>query len=137
MAKQTPILVKSCTGDTALLANTVVVASTVNPSSNVQLPAAAGARFIVGVTQQNSDNQFVAATLVQGIVQCRFLTGTAIVIGDIIKIADIFGRVTKAVPAAPGAAVRGQVGIAFSVKAAGDATDTLVDVLLEIGVVLE
>jgi len=134
MARQTPVLVKTYTGDTALPINTVVVASGTN-AGNVSLPGAAGALGIIGVTQQPSDNQNVAPVVQVGIVQCRFLTGTAIAFGNYVKIADVFGRVTKSTPGSTTA--KGLVGTAMSAKAAGDATDTLIDVLFTPGVILE
>lgn len=137
MAKQTPVLVKSFPGDTQIAANTVVVKSGTN-TNNVMLPGAAGAAGIIGVTQQQFDTNNYGPVVLAGIVQCRFLTGTAIAFGDIVKIGDTSGRVTKAVPVATaGANVRGQVGIAMQAKASGDATDTLIDVLLAPGVVVE
>ena len=137
MARQTPVLVKSFGADTALILNTVVVASAAN-AGNVRLPPNPGAAAIIGVTQQNTDNANYAPIVMQGIAQCRILTGTAINFGDIIKIADAAGRVTKAVPVANGGAnVRGVVGIAMQSLAAGAPTDTLLDVLLAPGIVVE
>ena len=74
---------------------------------------------MIGVLQQNSDNANYAPIIVEGIAQCRFLTGVAINFGDVVKVGDNAGRVTKGVPAAPGANVRGQVGVAMQSLAAG------------------
>ncbi len=137
MARQTPVLVKSFPGDTVLAANTVVVASGAN-AGNVKAPSAAGAASVIGVTQLAFDNNSYGPVVLSGIAQCRFLTGTAINFGDPIKIADTSGRVTKAVPVATGGAnVRGLVGIAMQSIASTAATDTLIDVLLQPGVVVE
>ena len=137
MARQTPVLVKSFGADTPLVLNTVVVASASN-AGNVRLPPNPGAAGIIGVTQQNTDNANYAPIVMQGIAQCRILTGTAINMGDIIKIADTMGRVTKAVPVATGGAnARGIVGIAMQSLSSGAATDTLLDVLLAPGIVIE
>ena len=137
MARQTPVLVKSFGGDTIVAANTVVVASGANVG-NVKLPGAAGAAGVIGVTQQTFDGNAYGPVIVSGIAQCRMLTGTAINFGDIVKIADTSGRVTKAVPVATsGANVRGQIGIAMQSLASSAPTDTLIDVLLCQGVVVE
>ena len=137
MAKQTPVLVKSFAGDTPLPLNTVVVASATNAGS-VRLPPAAGAVGVIGVTQQTFDGANYGPVVLCGIAQCRFLTGTAINFGDSIKVADTSGRVTKAVPVATGGAnVRGIVGVAMQSLASTAPTDTLIDVLLAPGVVVE
>jgi len=69
-----------------------------------------------------------------GIVQIEMLTGTAIAHGDKLKIADTAGRITSIAGAAAGAGtLTGIVGIAQSAHASGDATGTLVDVLLTPG----
>ena len=138
MAYQTPVLTKSFPCDTAIPANTVLVASVTNVG-NLSLPAAAGAANIVGVSVFPSTGSitFYTGVTVEGIVQCRFLTGVAIGMGNAVKIADVFGRVTKATPGAPGTTLRGLIGIALQTRLAGDATDTLVDVLLTPGTVVE
>lgn len=137
MARQTPVLVKSFGGDTPLILNTVVVASAAN-AGNVRLPPAMGAVGVIGVTQQNTDGLNYAPIVMQGIAQCRILTGTAINFGDMVKIADTSGRVTRAVPVATGGAnARGIVGIAMQTIAATATTDTLIDVLLAPGIVIE
>ena len=138
MAYQTPVLTKSFPCDTAIPANTVLVASVANVG-NLSLPAAAGATNIVGVSVFPSTGSitFYTGVTVEGIVQCRFLTGVAIPMGSSVKIADAFGRVTKAIPGAPGTTLRGLIGIAVQTRLAGDATDTLIDVLLTPGTVVE
>lgn len=138
MAYQTPVLTKSFPCDTAIPANTVLVGSVTNVG-NLSLPAAAGAANIIGVSvfPSTGSTTFYAGVTVEGIVQCRFLTGTAIAMGNSVKIADVNGRVTKAVPGAPGTLLRGLIGIALQTRLAGDATDTLVDVLLTPGTVVE
>ena len=137
MARQTPVLVKSFPGDTTIPLNTVVVASAANAGS-VRLPSAVGATGIIGVTQQTFDNANYGPVILQGIAQCRLLTGTAINFGDPVKIADTSGRVTKAVPVATGGAnVRGIVGIAMQSMPSTAPTDTLIDVLLQPGIVVE
>ena len=138
MARQTPVLVKSFAGDTIVAANTVVVASGAN-AGNVKAARRGGRgghyrRDAAGVRRQ----QLMGRLCVSGIAQCRILTGTAINFGDTVKIADTSGRVTKAVPVATGGAnVRGQVGIAMQSLASTAATDTLIDVLLQPGIVVE
>ena len=120
-----------------MAANTVVVASGTN-AGNVKLPSAAGAGGVIGVTQQTFDGNGYGPVVLSGIAQCRMLTGTAINFGDVVKIADTSGRVTKAVPVATGGAnARGQVGIAMQSMLSTAATDTLIDVLLCPGVVVE
>ena len=137
MARQTPVLVKSFPGDSIVAINTVVVASGAN-AGNVKAPGAAGATGIIGVTQQAFDGNGYGPVVLSGIAQCRILTGTAINFGDAVKVADTSGRVTKAVPVATGGAnVRGQVGIAMQSALATAPTDTLIDVLLCQGVVVE
>jgi hypothetical protein len=142
MARQTPLLVKSFPGDfpspnTPITLNTVLVASGTN-AGNVAIPSAAGARGIIGVSQQNFDRLNYGPVILKGVVQCRMLTGTAINFGDPIKVADAFGRVTKAVPVATGGVnIRGLVGTAMQSLPAGTPTDTLVDVLLDFGVIIE
>ena len=138
MAYQTPVLTKSFPCDTAIPANTVLVGSGANVG-NLSLPAAAGAANIIGVSvfPSTGSTTFYAGVTVEGIVQCRFLTGTAIAMGNAVKIADVNGRVTKAVPGAPGTILRGLIGIALQARLAGDATDTLFDVLLTPGTVVE
>ena len=114
-----------------------MVASGVN-AGNVSLPTAAGARGVIGVTQQNFDRNNYGPVILEGIVQCRFLTGTAINFGDPVKVADTSGRVTKSVPVPTGGAnVRGVVGTALQSLIAGTPTDTLIDVLLQPGVITE
>ena len=125
MARQTPVLVKSFPGDTAISLNTVVVASATNAGS-VRVPAAAGAAGIIGVTQQTFDNANYGPVILQGIAQCRLLTGTAINFGDPLKVADTSGRVTKAVPVATAARTcAGLVGIAMQSMPSTAPTDTL------------
>ena len=137
MARQTPVLVKSFPGDTQIAINTVVVASGTN-AGNVALPGAAGARGIIGVTQQMFDGAAYGPVIVVGVAQCRTLTGTAINFGDLLKVADAAGRVTKAVPVATGGAnVRGVVGTALQSIASTAPTDSLIDVLLSPGIVVE
>lgn len=137
MAKQTPILVKSFPGDVPpnglpLSINTAVVFSSVN-AGNVSA-GSAGALGTVGVVEQNFDRNNYGAVRMAGIAQCRTLTGTAINIGDRVKIGDTNGRVTKLTPAAAGAGVlKGVVGMAMSAVVAGDPSDTLIDVWLTPG----
>lgn len=137
MARQTPVLVKSFPGDTQIPINTVVVASGTN-TGNVALPSAAGAKGIIGVTQQVFDGANYGPVIVVGVAQCRILTGTAINFGDLLKAADTTGRVTKAVPVATGGAnVRGVVGTALQSIVSTAPTDSLIDVLLSPGIIVE
>jgi hypothetical protein len=132
-----PILDQTFTADMAVNANVVVVASGTN-MGNVKIPAAAGALSIIGVTVLAADNNNVCTVRTHGVAQCRILTGTAINVGDQVKIADSNGRVTKISPAAgssvSGATLKGVVGTALSAVGSGAASDTLLDVLLTPGV---
>ncbi len=132
-----PILDQTFTADTAVNANVIVVASGANVG-NVKLPSGAGVTGILGATIAGSDNNNVCTVRTHGVAQCRTLTGTAINVGDQVKIADNNGRVTKIVPAAgsgvSGATLKGVVGTSLSAVGAGAASDTLIDVLLTPGV---
>ena len=130
------LLDQTFTADTAVNANQVVVASTANVG-NVMTPAAAGALSIIGVVL-SIDSKNVATVRTHGVAQCRALTGTAIAVGDRVKVADTSGRITKITPAAAGAGtLKGIVGISLSAIASGDASDTLCDVMLTNGVIFE
>jgi hypothetical protein len=137
MARQKPILSDTFPADSQVAANVVVVASGTN-SGNAALPSGAGATGILGVTKEQADSynsQFYVGVDLQGIVQCKTLTGTAIAAGDLLKVADANGRVTKLTPAAAGAGtLKGVVGRALSAIGSGAASDTLIDVLLTPGV---
>jgi hypothetical protein len=138
MSRKNPVLTESMPCDTQVAANTVVVASAT--AGNAKLPAAAGAVGILGVTDElasSYNSQFYAAITFYGVVKCRMLTGTAIAVGDKLKVADTAGRVGPLTPAAAGAGtLKGIVGIALSAHASGAASDTLVDVLLTPGVMM-
>lgn len=127
--------------DSNLTRGTIVVQSTANAAS-AMVPAAAGARGIAGVlTEDASGNASQYTGRIRAgvgpVAMVRFLTGTAIVLGDPIKIADTAGRGTKAVVAYPGTNLRGLVGWARQAVGAGVASDTLFEVQLAPGVITE
>lgn len=129
--KATPVLDKTFTSDVTVTVGQVVVASTAN-RGNVKLGAAGGLAIVGSVISVDSQN--VCTVRLYGIAQCKTLTGTAIHVGDRVKIADSNGRVTLFTNAAAGAGTKkGIVGTSLSEIASGDASDTLCDVLLAIG----
>jgi hypothetical protein len=127
----------------AITANSVVMWDT-GHVGDVILASSASPLLVCGVAEGGSNNSAATSppnwyqkVTQAGIVQCRSITGTAIAHGDLLKVGDTAGRVTVATIAAAGAGtLTGIVGIAQSVIASGDASDTLVDVLLTPGLQL-
>ena len=140
MARQKPVLPDSFVGDTAIGANLVVVASNVN-AGNVMLPGAAGATSIIGVSKElfatSNNSRYTGGVDLIGIVQCVFLTGTAISFGQQVQAGDSSGRIIpvteRAVTSIASGTRVGVVGIALQAVASNAATGTLVDVLLTPG----
>lgn len=139
MARQIPILPVSFPADTQVGAHLVVVASNVN-AGNVMLPAAAGALSIIGVTKEQAssyNSSYEVGVDVIGIVQCKFLTGTAISFGQKVQVGDTAGRIipmtNRVTLSLSTGTIVGIVGIAMQAVASNAATDTLVDVLLAQG----
>lgn len=124
--------------DAAVPKNSVVFWSAT--AGNVTPTTSTGGTAIAGVCQEGSNQSassppnYYAKVTMAGIVQVRGVTGTAIACGDLLKVSGTSGQVTKATIAAAGAGtLSGIVGMALSVMASGDATDTLVDCLLTPG----
>lgn len=116
MALQTPVLIKTFTGDTALSYGAAVVASNAN-AGNVMLPGGANATKFVGFVQAASDANFVTPIMLQGIAQGITDGSAGITAGDYLVIADNSGRV-KSVSPADGTNIRQVVGIALETVAA-------------------
>lgn len=140
MARQYPILPDSWPADTQVDVHLVVVASDVN-AGNVMLPAGAGALSIIGVTKElasSSNSQYEVGVDTMGIVQCTFLTGTAISVGQQVQVGDSAGRIipftNRLVTSIASGTRVGIVGVALQAVASNAATGTLVDVLLTPGV---
>jgi len=129
MAKQTPILDKTFLCDTQIVANRVVVSSSVN-AGNVMLPAAAGAlKFIGVVSDEGADINRFAKLRLAGIAQCVSDGNALIAAGDYVQIGDATGRVrSTAALAFGGATTIGIIGIAINSVAA--TAGLLVDVVI-------
>lgn len=142
MSRKTPSVISgSFPADAAIVANSVVFWSAT--AGNVTQVTSTGGTAVAGVCEGGSNQSatsppnYYAKVTKLGTVQCRAVTGTAIAPGDLIKVSGITGQVTKATIAAAGAGtLSGIVGVAQSIVASGDATDTLVDVLLTPGLQL-
>lgn len=141
MARQIPILPVSFPADTAIAGPNLVLVASGSNAGNVKLPAASGATAIIGVSKEAArtlGTQYELGVDTEGIVQCTFLTGVAITVGQRVQVGDSAGRVIGVVERIPlswsTGTVVGVVGVALQARAAGDATGTLIDVLLTPGV---
>ena len=131
MARQTPILMKTFTADTALAnANVCVVASGTN-AGNVSLPGGALATKFIGVAQETvpaSSSSNAVTVEVAGIAQIQTDGSAAVTAGDYVAIANASGQIKSVTPAS-GTNVREIVGIALG--SAANTAGLLVDVLLQ------
>ncbi len=137
MAKQTPVLIKSFGGDTAIAsANVCVVASGTN-AGNVALPGGALAVKFIGVTQEPvaaSSTSNELAVMVAGIAQVQSDGSASVTAGDYLVIANSSGQVKSVTPAS-GTNLRQVVGIALNsaVNTAGLLIDMLIQPAVYIG----
>ena len=120
--------------DATATRGTVMVASATN-AGNAKIAAASGALGIVGVLVQdaigNSTGGFQGDIRAGGVAMCKFLTGTTITAGDMVKVGDANGRCTKLTAGAT--TLVGLVGIARQTVNTAIANDTLFEVQLQIG----
>jgi hypothetical protein len=123
---QTPVLIKSFQGDTALTAGQVVISSTVNAGNVMVATAITSGNPVIGVVYLGADEGQYTDVMVQGIASIQS-DGSAIINQGSYIALSLNGQV-KAVTPASGTNLRSLVGIALT--SAPATPGALVDVLL-------